>query len=70
MFDAWHWGWMGMGLMWLLPALVVIALVALLLGATRGDSGRLEKASEILDRRYASGEISREQYEEMKRTLS
>lgn len=28
-----------------------------------------EDARDILDRRYASGEISKEQYEEMRRTL-
>lgn len=30
---------------------------------------RAETAREILDQRYARGEITREQYEEMKRTL-
>jgi uncharacterized membrane protein len=29
----------------------------------------LETAGEILDRRYAGGEITREQYDELKRTL-
>jgi uncharacterized membrane protein len=36
-------------------------------GRTRGAGGI--GAGEILDRRYAKGEISREQYQEMKRTL-
>jgi len=30
---------------------------------------RDESAREILDRRYARGELTKEQYEEMKRTL-
>jgi putative membrane protein len=59
-----------MGLMWILPLLVFVIFIALLLAPRRGAEGRRESAREVLDRRYASGEISREQYEEMKRTIS
>ena len=76
MVDSWHWGWGGMGLMWLVPLLVIAILVALFVGGRRDgvgprdDGGRRETPRDILDRRYASGELSKEQYEEMKRTLS
>jgi putative membrane protein len=72
MFDTWHWGWgwMGMGLMWGLPVLLIVLLVVFLLNARRDGGGQRETPREILDRRFASGEVSKEQYEEMKRTLS
>lgn len=72
MYDGWHWGWswMGMGIMWALPVLLIVLVLMMLLGRKRDDDGgRRETPREILDRRYASGEISKEQYEEMKRTL-
>lgn len=59
-----------MSLMWGLPVLLIVVLVVLLLGSRRDDGGRRETPREILDRRYASGAITKEQYEEMKRTLS
>lgn len=70
------WWWHGFGLMWIIPLGFLIVLAILLLrggpgywfrGYDRGE-GR-ESAREILDRRYASGEISKEQYEDMKRVL-
>ncbi len=35
----------------------------------RGTRGRGESAREILDRRYARGEITREQYQQMQKDL-
>jgi len=40
------------------------------MGSWRDDSDREESSLEILNRRYASGEIDRIEYEEMKRTIS
>jgi putative membrane protein len=67
------------GWMWIVPlSFVIICLFiafAYLFRGPRwfyGPRGRQElgeAAREILDRRYASGEITREQYEEMKRVL-
>jgi uncharacterized membrane protein len=37
---------------------------------SHGHGGARETAREILDRRFPSGEITKEQYEEMKRTLA
>jgi putative membrane protein len=57
-------GWIFMGLFWVVViGLVVWAIVALLPGgrATR-VRGRAEDGREILDRRFALGEIDTEQY--------
>jgi putative membrane protein len=65
--------------MWVFPlSFLIICLVFLITYIARGPHwfcGHSERhllheaAREILDRRYASGEITREQYEEMKRVL-
>ena len=71
-----YWWWHGFGLMWIFPLLFLIVMIVFLFrrgpgcywrGGRRED--RRESPREILDRRYASGEITKEQYEEMKRTL-
>jgi putative membrane protein len=75
-------GWMfGMGWGWLiLIVLVVIALVVLLVprggspgsqagGGTAPPQANPGRAQEILKERYARGEISKEEYEEMRRDL-
>lgn len=76
--EPWHWWWPGFGFMWIFPLLFLIVMIVFLFrgpwwfrgGNDRtGGSERRETPREILDRRYASGEISKEQYEEMKRTL-
>jgi putative membrane protein len=73
--EPWHWWWPAMGFMWIVPLFfLIVVLVFLFRGPPsfwRGDSRgeRRETAREILDRRYAGGEITKEQYEEMKRTL-
>jgi putative membrane protein len=66
--------------LWILPltllAVCLVFLVAFLVRGPRWFYGREnrhvlhEAAREILDRRYASGEITREQYEEMKRVIA
>ena len=65
--------WMGgfpMILVWILLIVVVIVGIRWALGS-RGGSGAVDKegALEVLKRRYAAGEISREQFQEMKKEL-
>lgn len=62
-------GW-GMGLgMWFLPLILVILLFYFLSDNRRVRNGDRESAREILKRRYASGEITKEQFEEMKKDI-
>lgn len=68
-------GWMAVGLitMLLFWGLVIVGIVALVrwIGAqgALGPRGSGETPLEILKRRYASGEITKEQYESMKRDI-
>lgn len=71
MHDWMGWGW-GSG-MWLGPlfmiiplALLIVAIVALVRwmgGGGSNGSGRVRTARDILDERYARGEIDREEYQ-------
>ncbi len=82
--GGWGMGpWMmwGFGWWWFMPVfmvlfwgLVIWAVVALVQGLSRpsgpvGVSGRQDSALEILKRRYARGEIGKEEYEEKKGDL-
>jgi len=55
-------------------ALLIVGIVALLrFVTTRGPTPRIarsETAVEILRRRYAAGELTREQFEQMKRDVA
>lgn len=74
-YADWGWGY-GCGWMWIFPLVLLILLAAL---AFRGSSYCFrrddahdrseETAQKILDRRYASGEITREEYQAMKKDL-
>ncbi|MDX1655748.1 MAG: SHOCT domain-containing protein [Candidatus Competibacteraceae bacterium] len=57
-------GWIMMLLFWVLVILGIVALVRWL----RDDTAR-PNARQILDERYARGEIDREEYERRKRDL-
>lgn len=62
---AWMWVWM------LVPILLVAALVALVVGLTqRREPTESDQAAEIASRRYARGEISREEYLRIRDDLS
>lgn len=84
--QAGGWGMMGpgmmggFGLMWFMPiffilfwGLVIWAVVALVRSRSEpggSDSSKADAALEVLKRRYARGEISKEEYEEKKRDLA
>jgi putative membrane protein len=69
------WGWSGLGmvpmlLFWVLVILGIAVLVRWLAGGSSGARGEMPpRAMDILKARYAEGEISREQFEEMKREI-
>ena len=76
----WHWS----PLFWIFPLLCVIFMAIMMLmmfrhggscmpfGRSRARSGEREHETprQILDRRYASGELTKEQYEAMRRDLN
>jgi putative membrane protein len=76
-------GWLGMILMWLVPVsflvLVILGIVGLVRGFTSGVEGQVAtyqqveaqpSPPEILQIRYARGEITREQYLQMLEDLN
>ncbi|AVO43083.1 MAG: SHOCT domain-containing protein [Simplicispira suum] len=63
-------GMIGMALFWVLVLVVLIVLVGRMLGSGgRGDRRQQKTALDILQERYAAGEIQREEYEQKKRDL-
>jgi putative membrane protein len=73
-FEGMGWGWIGFGvvhmlLFWVLVILGIVALMRALSGGPRNEGERPAHAMEILKARYAKGEITREQFEQMKRDI-
>ena len=69
-FDGLGWGWMGlgmfsMGLFWILVIVGIVVLIKWLIGGP----ARGRDAMEIVEERYARGELTRDQFEQMKRDL-
>ncbi len=63
---------MGMWVFILFFGLLVWGLIAFINGQTRSDGrvdSRSSSAKEIMDKRYARGDISKDQYEDMKQDL-
>jgi len=78
--DPYYWGPHFFGWMWILPAVFLIVCLVFLFsfffrgsgcwgGRHRHRHDNAESARDILDKRYAKGEIAKDQYEEMKRVL-
>ena len=67
------WGWIGLGLvhMVLFWVLVILALIGLVKWLAPGAPPLSEqRAIDILKARYAKGELTREQFEQLKRELA
>lgn len=63
-------GWLFMLLFWVLIIAGVVLIVRWLIGEAKStQSGSSETPLDILKKRYASGEITKEQFEAMKRDL-
>ncbi len=72
MMGGGSWVWMAFHMLfWVILIVGVFFFLFWLVKRGKGDSGdkREESAHEILKKRYARGEISREEFEEMKREL-
>jgi putative membrane protein len=74
-----------MGSMWMLPSIMFVVVLFIIFtliirrgGRYTGDnyqnyhsnSGNDDKALDILKKRYAKGDITKEEYEEVKKTIS
>ena len=78
MHGGWGWGWMSlmMVLMVLFWGAVIFGVVLLIRGATQGGSGAGERPPpkespiEILERRFAEGEITEEDYRARREVLA
>jgi len=62
-------GWSFMVLFWLLVIIGIVYITTLLVGRTN-KSNTEETAMGILKKRYAKGEISREEFEKMREDLT
>lgn len=57
------WDWLGMGVFWLVPVLLILVAFKYLFGRNAvGYPGKSGKALEVLEERYVRGEINREEY--------
>ena len=72
--QMWNGGWMVGGLMWIIWILVIVAIIFVVTWFIRqprppvkGEGG--ESALEILRKRYARGEIDRDEFERRKKDL-
>ncbi len=55
---------------WILIPIVLVFGVFFYKGRNRQNTQKRKKTMDILDNRFAKGEISKEEYEEQKRTLN
>ncbi len=69
------WGMMGGWWFWIIGLIVVVVIIAVLIyllnkeDRDKGMKSESKSAEKLLDERYARGEITREEYEEMKKEI-
>lgn len=80
-----HTMWLPWGGMWIFPIIFIAIIIFLIFmfsgrcgfrtlgsgpGTHHGDGDKSESASDILNKRYASGEITKDEFEQMKNDIS
>ncbi len=76
--DPTYWMGHGFGIMWIFPIIFLLIFFFFMRGMFGSGGCQLsgkhtpqtESAQDILDKRFAQGEISKDEYEEMKQTLN
>ncbi len=72
MFDGHGWGFGG-GLMWLFWILLIMVIVWIIKGGAGGSSSKTSRNEktplEILEQRFARGEIDKDEFEEKRKLL-
>jgi putative membrane protein len=61
-------GWLFMVVFWALVIWGIVLLVKAVMSSTKSE-GKTETALELLKKRYASGEINKEEFEEKKKDI-
>ena len=68
--DMMGWGGgIGMIIFWIIVIILIVVLVKFIATQSSGRTERKETPIEIIKRRYASGEIDKEEYEQKKKDL-
>ncbi len=70
MMGGYGWGWFMPIVMVVFWGLVIWGIVALVRGLSTGSSAQSDSALDILKKRYARGEINKQEYEEKKKDLT
>lgn len=63
-----HYGLGGI-VLWLIIAAIVVVIIVAIIGGSKTSTEDRETPLEILKRRYAKGEISKQEFEKMKKDL-
>jgi len=67
--DGMWGGWFFMVIFWLLIIVAIVAIVRWIVTQNRPPASTKEDALDILKKRYAKGEISKDEYEEKRKQL-
>ena len=68
--PIWSWGFLGMHMFWwLFWVLIIIGFASLFTPVPRDQAKQRETPLDVLQRRYAAGEISSQEYEERRAVL-